>query len=256
MTARDFVRSVHLFRARGLTLTDLASRSIADMMALSLNTFQHAEFQALDAEDTVYQLCLQFLRSDIDFIPVVDPDTGGLVSVSGCLDIIFLLSQISIEFPNLFEFSIQQLSIGIFGDFAVVQGSALLPDVLNLMDESNLKHIPVLEEGTGKLIGLYQRSDMGFITKSADPDAVISGFSTLRIDSVVRSQTTFTVPTADTGPQTTSSYTSHCYLRSTLKEILDTMINSRSSAICCVDDVGKLIGIVSIRDIISYYCHS
>ena len=258
MTPRDYVRSLHIFRQKGMSFVELASRSIAEVQSPALSVFQHPDFQPVDAEDTVYQLCLQFLRGDADYIPVVDPDNGNLVAVLGLLDILFLLTQISQDFPNLFSFTLQQLAIGSFEGILTSSSSALLSDVLGVMDEKGLAFVPVLEEGTGHLVGLYQRSDIGFMTKATDPDAVISSFSSLRIDTVLKQQSPADasgvgVPATPSAPLPASVT---CTLKSTLKEILETMMTARSSAISCVDDSGKFLGILSVRDIVNYYCHN
>lgn len=259
MTPRDYVRSLHIFRQKGMSFVELATRSIAEVQSPALSVFQHPDFQPVDAEDTVYQLCLQFLRGDADYIPVVDPDNGNLVAVLGLLDILFLLTQISQDFPNLFSFTLQQLAIGSFEGILTSSSSAFLSDVLGVMDEKGLAFVPVLEEGTGHLVGLYQRSDIGFMTKATDPDAVISSFSSLRIDTVLKQQSSadasgVSVPATTPSAPLPASVT--CTLKSTLKDILETMMAARSSAISCVDDSGKFLGILSVRDIVNYYCHN
>jgi CBS domain-containing protein len=258
MTARDYVRSLHIFRQKGMSFVELASRSIAEVQPPALNVFQHPDFQPVDAEDTVYQLCLQFLRGDAEYIPVVDPDNGNLVAVLGLLDILFLLHQISQDFPNLFSFTLQQLAIGTFEGILTAPSGALLADVLGVMDEKGLAFVPVLEEGTGQLVGLYQRSDIGFMTKAADPDAVISTFGSIKIDAVLKQQSSadLSTPGAQAIIAAPSQALVTCILKSTLKEILETMMTARSSAISCIDESGKFLGILSIRDIINYYCHN
>lgn len=273
MTTRDYVHMLYVYRARNLPLLELASRSILDMLHPSYKTFCHGDFQPVDAEDTVYQLCLQFLRSDSDFIPVVDPDNGNLVAVLGHLDILYLLAQISQEYPNLFAFTIEELGIGSFRDILTAPPNTTMVEVMRVMDERRLKHIPIVQED-GTLIGLYRGSNISFITKAAEPDVSISEFAEHRIGDVVNAEVyhpKVDIP-AGTPPAAASSVTSAgstataptgmgstvitCSLKYSLKSVIDAMVTMRCGAVSCIDEHGKFIGVVTARDIVHYYCNS
>lgn len=275
MSVRDYVHMLYVYRARNLPLLELPSRSILDMLHPSYQTFLHSDFQPVDAEDTVYQLCLQFLRSDVDYIPVVDPDNGNLVAVLGQMDILFLLAQISQEHPNLFSFTIEQLAIGSFRDILTAPPHTLLSEVIRVMDERRLKHMPIVRE-EGALVGLYSGSNISFITKSVEPDLAISNFVEHRIGDVVNSEiinssVTSSPASAQQSPLVAAgslgvsvpsqgtmmgSTVTTCSVQYTLKTVIESMITMRCTAVSCIDAEGKFLGIVTSRDILHYYCHS
>lgn len=274
MGVRDYIQMLYISKVRNIPFTELLSRSILDMLHPSLGAFLHPDFQPVDAEDTVYQLCLQFIKSDVDYIPVVDPDTGNLVAVLGDLDIIFLLSQISQEFPNLFSFTIEQLVIGHFVDQLTAPASTLMVEVLRVMNDRMLKYVPVLEDGSRKFVGLYQRSNISFITKATESDDAIKGFAEHRIGDVVRAEvitplidpsrpgdaapvvTTGFVPAGSSAGQGASCTFLTCTLKHPLKSVIESMVTMRCCAVTCVDDHGNFLGVISSRDILHYYCHN
>jgi 5'-AMP-activated protein kinase regulatory gamma subunit len=279
MSVRDYVHMLHVYHARNLPLSELPSQTVLDMLHPSYKTFSHADFQPVDAEDTVYQLCLQFLRSDVDFIPVVDPDNGNLVAVLGHLDILFLLSQISQEYPNLFAFTIGDLGLGSFTDILTAPANTPMIDVLRVMDERRLKVVPIVKED-GSLVGLYRGSNISFITKAVDPDVAISNFASHHIGDVVNAEILHQ-PTessyfaaAGTPPAVADpaaggagaaasargmglgSTVTTCSLSYSLKSVIESMITMRCCEISCVDENAKFLGIVTARDVLHYYCHS
>jgi CBS domain-containing protein len=273
VSLRDYIQVINMFHAYKMPISELPVRSIGDILSVAPNVaiLQHAEFNPVDAEDTVYQLCLQFIRSGADYIPVVDPDNGNLVAVLGLLDIMFLLSQISQEFQNLFAFSVSELGIGDFEGVLTASSSTLLVDVLRVMDGRGLSYMPVLDESSGQLIGLYRKSNVAFITTAPDSDAIIANFSQIRIGDVVRAELPTTVETSgvpqsspDAGmpggagdatlimlsPSTMPS----CSLRESLKTAIDLMVSTRSCAVPFLNSEGKFCGILTARDILRYYC--
>lgn len=275
VSLRDYIHVINMYMAYKMPIAELPVRSIGDLLALApnLSVFQHAEFNPVDAEDTVYQLCLQFIRSGADFIPVVDPDNGNIVAVLGLLDIIFLLSQISQEFPNLFAFSVSELGIGDFEGVLTASSSTLLVDVLRVMDSRGLSYMPVLDEHSGQLIGLYRKSNVAFITTAPDSDAVIANFAQIRIGDVVRAeyptsvdtpgppQSSPEVPVGSLGQQQVHmsmlappASVHSCSLRDALKTVIELMVTTRSCAVPFLNSEGKFCGILTARDILRYYC--
>jgi hypothetical protein len=55
----------------------------------------------------VFQMCAMLLRTENDYVPVVDAESGNLVSILGFLDVVQLLNQASMQYPNLFARSIR-----------------------------------------------------------------------------------------------------------------------------------------------------
>jgi 5'-AMP-activated protein kinase regulatory gamma subunit len=250
MTISDYIQALQVCRRQGISMQDLASRTISEMMSSPAMTFKHQDFQSIDAEDTIQQLCLLLYRLQVDYVPVVDPDEGNLVSVLGYLDIVHLMDQAAKQNPHLFAETIENLCVNSFVDVVTAPRTAMLCDVLMVLAERNIAAIPITDE-TGKVIGLYHKSDVTFVTRATDPDSVLANLSELTVGDAVALQQ----QQLQSGePMTTTPHVLvTCSLRDRLSVVLNAMMLVRSTAVVCVDDNGCCIGVISIKDLIRYY---
>lgn len=287
MTSPDFVQALWKSYCDPQAFGgDLASRSIQEMLTHDNYSFRHAEFSTVDAEDTVYQMCRLLQRQGSDFVPVADPDEGNLVSVLGYLDIINLLDTAARQFPELFTASIGEANIGTYR-VVTAPDSANLVDVLKALEERKISSIPIVNNDS-QVIGLYYKSDVSFITKSQDPDAILSNLATLLVGQVMKSQVQRRVGLnsyigssgnndsgnsnngnngASSGSVAMSidtpddSYNNNigaipfctCELGDTIKEVLAGMMAYRVSRVVIVDNMQRCLGILSIKDIVLFY---
>jgi CBS domain-containing protein len=60
------------------------------------------------------------------------------------------------QFPHLFSATIEQASIGTF-PVVVAPQEALLADVLNILEERRISSIPVIDQITERVTGLYYK---------------------------------------------------------------------------------------------------
>lgn len=247
MTVGDYIRALLVCFTQNISMIDLSTRSIADMLCSPLMTYQHGDFHALDAEDSVQQLCLQLVRLSADYVPVIDPDSGSLVSVLGYIDIVHLLDQAAKQHPNLFFETLEQMRIGTFGQNVITApGTALLPEVLSVLGTHDISGIPVVDANQ-RVIGLYHKTDVTFITKAADPDAVLTNLSSFSVNEVLQLQQ----GSQAVGDRKHVLVT--CNLTDRIDVILAAMMNNRSTRIVCIDALGVCLGVVSVKDIIRYY---
>ena len=256
---------------------DLASRSIQEMITHDTYSFRHSEFTTVDAEDTVYQMCRVLQRQGSDFVPVADPDDGNLVSVLGYLDIINLLDTAARQFPELFTATIGEANIGTYR-VVTAPDSANLADVLKALEDRMISSIPIVNNDS-QVIGLYYKSDVSFITKSQDPDAILSNLATLLVGQVMRSQVqrrvgsnnyngnlggngsgnngsggvAMAVDAPDDSHHVGAIPYCTCELRDSVKDVLSSMMTYRVSRVVIVDNMQRCLGILSIKDIVLFY---
>lgn len=239
------------YRRQDIPLIELAAKTIDDILLQqsSHNVLKHADFQTVDAEDSVFQLCGILHRLSADFVPVIDPDEGNLVSILGYLDLVHLLHEASRQYPQFFSATIQQLGIGTFTDVVTAPHTALLFDVIELIEDRNLSGIPVTNE-LGQVVGLYHKSDVSFITKAVDPDSAILSLHTLQVGEALRMQQ---MRIDETGSILSEQTLCTCSFTDALSTVLDTMMRAQVTRVICVDGSGRCQGVVSIRDIVLYY---
>lgn len=249
MTVSDYIHALRIWRANKLPSTELTSKTIAEMMSSNPSVFGHVGFQGIDAEDSILQMCSLLLRTDNDYVPVMDADSGSLVSILGYLDVVHLLNQAAQQNPNQFNVTIEQAKIGAFNNVMTAPKSALLCEVLDALEQRGVSGVPVVDENN-KVVGFYHRSDVSFIIKASDPDKVLSNLSSFKVEEslALREQL------LQTG-EIMSSFQGLvvCRLSDLLSTVLNSMTRARSNRVVVVNDLLQCIGVISIKDIIRFY---
>lgn len=251
MTIADYVRALLVCHRQNISMLDLSTRSIADMLCSPLIQYQHSDFHAVDAEDSVQQLCLQLTRLTADYVPIVDPDAGSLVGVLGYLDVVHLLDQAAKQHPNLFFETLEQMRIGTFGDRVVTAPlTTQLPDILTALSSHEVSGIPIVDS-SNRVVGLYHKTDVTFITKATEPDSVLTNLAVYTVGDVLVSQQA-QVQTGEQ-PAGPTQVLVTCNITDRIDVVLAAMMSGRSTRIVCIDSVGTCIGVISVKDIMLYY---
>lgn len=249
MTLSDYIHALRVWRMQNIPTSELTSKTIAEMMHSAGVLFRHAEFLAVDAEDSVHQMCLMLLRTENDYVPVVDADNGNLVSILGFLDVVQLLTQAAAQYPNLFSRSVRDANIGTFQNIVTAPKSARLWEVLDVLEQKNLSGVPVVDE-QNKVVGFYHRSDVSFIIKATDTDMVLNNLANFKVEEsmVLREQLLQSgeIMSSFQGLATVK-------MHDNLSTVLLAMLRGRTSRVVVINESQVCTGIVSIRDIIRYY---
>ena len=248
MTVSDFINMLRHHRRHDIPLSEL-SKSIDDMLTSPMGVFKHADFETVDAEDSVFQLCGLMQRLGTDYVPVIDPDEGSLVAILGYLDLVHLLHEASRQFPQFFGSSVLQAGVGTFENVVTAPQSMLLFDVIDLMEQRGISGIPVTND-YGHVVGLYHRSDVSFITKAVDPDSAISGLHTLPVGDALRMQQS---QISETSALHSDQTLCTCTPQDSLASLLETMMAAQVTRVICVDGSGRCLGVVSIKDVIWHF---
>lgn len=249
MTMSDFIQALRIYRNRGISVTDLANRTIMDMLHSQIAPLRYQDFETIDAEDSVFQLCRILQTRGRDFIPVIDPDEGNLVAILGYLDLVNLLNTAAQQFPHLFSQTIEETGLGTYRVVTAPQ-HALLADVLNILEERGISSIPVVDPSE-KVLGLYYKADTTFLTRAPDPGAVMSSLASLTVGEAVSLQQQ--QQQSGESLATSQGMMCTCISRSLISEVLQVMMNARSARVVITDETGKCLAIASIRDIVWYY---
>lgn len=214
--------------------------------------FRHAEFMPVDAEDSVQQMCALLLRTETEYVPVVDADNGNLVSILGFLDVVQLLNQAAMQHPNLFARTIKEANIGTFHNVLTAPKTAKLWEVLDVLEQRNLSGLPIVDE-QNKVVGFYHRSDVSFIIKAADTDMVLSNLSNYSVGEsmALREQLLLSGDIMSSSQGLAVSR-----LGDSLGSALLAMLRNRSSRVVVVNDLHQCVGVLSIKDLIKHYIGS
>ncbi|KAL3803612.1 hypothetical protein ACHAWO_008862 [Cyclotella atomus] len=265
LTVTDFIDVLRYYRQTGSDVATLATRSIADILADEgiLNTVlqksiprrfvvkgeskesdQHSSFVAIDVEATLSRACNLLHDQCLDFLPVMlAPDMRVLATITYTCVLDHLVSNFR-EQRRLFDDTIYDLGIGTYGEEVVVAyPHQPLHEVLHTLHVHGLSAVPVVDEATKKIRGVYSRSDITFLTKASDAEDAVSNLN-LTLD-VLMSQQRSDVTTPD------ALHT--CSTRHTLQSVFEYFAQVKFNRLIVVDEEERIVGVVSARDLVAYF---
>ena len=241
MSTRDFLHTLRKYQEEIDTpIQDFELKSINDIISLEIHNFG-SEFHSVDAEDSVHQLCAVLSRLDADHVPIIDPDNGSLVAILGYMDILHFLIQLGQRFPSFFETTLEAASIGNFRNVVTAPRETHVAAALATIDNRELSCLPITDE-TRRVVGIYQAADASFIQKTTNTEVPIASLATLQLDDVLSQQQA----------SQSVSYSCICTLNESIKIVIERMANSRLTQLACVDETGACLGIVRVKDILSF----
>lgn len=246
----DFIDILRHYRATNSNVASLATRSIAEMFqdetlkqALGINL----GFGCADSSTTLKQACQLLLLAQGDFLPIVMPED---MRVLACITYTNILEHLVTHFREqrrLFDDSIYDLKIGTYHDQLVtVTPQQTLAQALELMHHHRLGALPVVESPTSrKLVGVYSRSDITFLTKATDAEDAMANLDMTLAEILEQQRTDVTTPDA--------MHT--CTTTHTLQSIFEYFAQLRFNRLFVVDaETGEgLVGVVSARDLVAYF---
>lgn len=240
MTTTDFANAVKKSFDGGGS-PNILNSTITEMLSSEEQYFIHSDFNSIDAEDSVHQLCASLSRYDSEYVPVIDPDEGSLVAILGYMDILFLLVQMTDRFPLMFAATVESALIAYVKNIPTVPRTAYLSDVFDVIEDRDVKCVAVADP-TGRVSTLYQISDAEFLS-SIVSDTLLQSFGSKTIGEVVDFKN-------DDSDNTTSPC--FCALHNTIKNVVEQMVHGKRTKLLCMDSAGESLGIITVRDIVSY----
>lgn len=266
LTVTDFIDVLRYYRETGSDVLTLASRSIADILAdegiLStvlkknpprrygsateerLVVDQHSAFLSVDADANLDRACHLLHDQTMDFLPVMLPsDMRVLATITYTCVLEHLVSNFR-EQRRLFDDTIYDLGIGTYGeDVVVAYPHQTLHEVLHTLHLHGLSAVPVIDENTKKIRGVYSRSDITFLTKASDAEDAVSNLNLTLEVLMAQQRTDVTTPDA----------LHTCSMRHTLQYVFEYFAQWKFNRLICVDEEERVVGVVSARDLVAYF---
>lgn len=237
MTVTDFIDILRDYRKSGKDVAALATHSISEIL-------QYRPFRGADSSCTLKQACHQLLAERIDFLPIVFAED---LRVLACITYTNILEHLVTHFREqrrLFDDSITDLNIGTYGnDLVTVTHNQTLADALELMHQHGLSALPVLDPNTRKLMGVYSRSDITFLTKATDAEDAVRNLDLPLSEILSQHRQDVTTPDA----------LRTCSPTNTLQAIFESFAQVRFNRLFVVDPEEHLVGVVSAKDLVKYF---
>eukprot|EP00565_Helicotheca_tamesis_P006979 CAMPEP_0185730878 /NCGR_PEP_ID=MMETSP1171-20130828/11248_1 /TAXON_ID=374046 /ORGANISM="Helicotheca tamensis, Strain CCMP826" /LENGTH=390 /DNA_ID=CAMNT_0028400021 /DNA_START=87 /DNA_END=1259 /DNA_ORIENTATION=+ len=271
LTVTDFIDILRYYRRTNADVSTLATRSIADILSdtnilssvlvrhiprrggaaggspnqpPTAAISHHRTFLSADANTTLKHACRLLHRHSLDFLPVILPDDMRVLATITYTTILEHLVTNFREQRRLFDDTVYDLGIGTYHDNVVtVTSSQTLADVLHTMHINGLSAVPVVDEKTKKILGVYSRSDITFLATASDAEDAVANLD-LSLD-VLMSQRRTDVTTPD------ALHT--CTVGHTLQSIFEYFAQWKFNRLIVVDDEERVVGVVSARDLVAYF---
>jgi len=244
----DFIDILRHYKYTNTNVASLATRSIAEMIG-DPNIAQAVGitfgFPCADSSTTLKQACKILLNHpSLDFLPIVMPED---MRVLACITYTNILEHLVTHFREqrrLFDDSIYDLNIGTYHEKVVKVGpQESLARALELMHQHKLSALPVVDE-QDKIVGVYSRSDITFLTKATDAEDAVSNLDLKLSDILEQQRTDVTTPDA--------MHT--CSKAHTLQSIFEYFAQLRFNRLFVVDnETERLVGVVSAKDLVEYF---
>lgn len=251
LTVTDFIDILRFYRRTGADVSTLATRSIASILndptiketVLKPQQQQHG-FLGADSSTTLKQACKQLHEHRLDFLPILMPQD---MRVLACITYTNILEHLVTHFREqrrLFDDSIYDLRIGTYHDDLIkVAPHQSLSEALELMHQHQLSALPVVDQNTEKIVGVYSRSDITFLTKATDAEDAVANLDLTLSDVLAQQRTDVTTPDA----------LHTCSMGHTLQSIFEYFAQLRFNRLFVVDDDDHAVGVVSARDLVAYF---
>lgn len=183
-------------------------------------------------------------KTRLDFLPIVMPED---MRVLACITYTNILEHLVTHFREtrrLFDDSIYDLKIGTYHEHLVKVGpEESLARALELMHENELSALPVVDPATERLIGVYSRSDITFLTRATDAEDAVANLDLTLKEVVDQQRTDVTTPDA----------MHSCSTAHTLQSIFEYFAQLRFNRLFVLDEAERLVGVVSARDLVEYF---
>jgi 5'-AMP-activated protein kinase regulatory gamma subunit len=228
LTVTDFIDILRHYKAAGKDVSALAVKSIATVLSEPNGNLQtDLSFHGADSSCTLQQACQQLLANRQDFLPIVFAEDMRCLA---CITYTNILEHLVTHFREqrrLFDDSLRDLGIGTYGDALVTAyPTQTLAAALELMHQHSLSALPVLNPETGKIIGVYSRSDITFLTRATDAEDAVRNLD-LPLSEMIRQQRT---------DVTTPDALRTCSVTHTLQAIFESFAQLRFNRLYVVDD--------------------
>lgn len=252
LTVTDFIDILRYYRRTNADVSTLATRSIADILndptiketVLPRRGDGQEGFVGADSSTTLKQACKQLHENHLDFLPIVMPED---MRVLACITYTNILEHLVTHFREqrrLFDDSIYDLRIGTYhADLIKVAPTQTLAEALELMHRHRLSALPVVDQNTQKIVGVYSRSDITFLTKATDAEDAVANLDLTLSDVLAQQRTDVTTPDA----------LHTCSMGHTLQSIFEYFAQLRFNRLFVVDDDDHVVGVVSARDLVAYF---
>mmetsp|Transcript_28889 Transcript_28889/g.42825 ORF Transcript_28889/g.42825 Transcript_28889/m.42825 type:complete len:352 (+) Transcript_28889:257-1312(+) len=245
ITVTDFIDILRYYRKASMDVSQLSTRSIADILGDPNMSVKHRQFLSANTSAKLKHSCQLLHENSIDFLPIILPDDMRVLATLTYTNILEHLVTHFREQRRLFDDTIYDLGIGTYTNVVTVQPHQTLAECLHLLQVHDLSAVPVVDQDQ-RVINVYSRSDITFLATASDADDAIRNLN-LTLGEILAQQRT---------DVTTPDRLHTCSPSHTLQSIFEYFAQLKFNRLIVTDDEHRCIGVVSARDLVAYFVSS
>ncbi|RKF80491.1 5'-AMP-activated protein kinase subunit gamma [Golovinomyces cichoracearum] len=238
LTTSDYINVVQYYWQNPDTLNQIDQFRLSSLRdiekALGVSPL---ETVSVNPTRPLYEACRQMLKTRARRIPLVDTDdeTGRqmVVSVITQYRLLKFIAVNVVETEKLKK-SVSEIGLGTYGNLQTANMDTSVIDVIHLMVKYSISCVPILDEND-RVLNVFEAVDVIAIIKGGAYDELTTSVG----EALSKRAEEFA-----------GIYT--CSKEDRLNSIFDTIRKSRVHRLIVIDDDNRLIGIISLSDILKY----
>jgi len=236
LTITDFIRILQMYyKSPTVEIEELEEHQLQTWRSV-LKKDDVKQLVSIDPEATLFDAIKTLIQNKIHRLPVIDPETGNVLYIlthKRLLRFLFLYIH-DLPKPQYFDKSICDLNIGTYNDIETAHHSTPIIEALNKFVKRRISALPIVDEG-GRLIDIYAKFDV--INLAAEKT-----YSNLDIS----------LKQANEHRNEWFEGVHSCKQTDTLFSVMEKIVKAEVHRLVIVDENNRVMGVVSLSDILSY----
>jgi len=236
LTITDFIRILQMYyKSPTVEMEELEEHQLQTWRSV-LKKDDVKQLVSIDPEATLFDAIKTLIQNKIHRLPVIDPETGNVLYIlthKRLLRFLFLYIH-DLPKPQYFNSSINDLKIGTYNDIEIAHHSTPIIEALNKFVKRRISALPIVDE-EGRLIDIYAKFDV--INLAAEKT-----YSNLDIS----------LKKANEHRNEWFEGVHSCKHTDTLFSVMEKIVKAEVHRLVIVDENNRVMGVVSLSDILSY----
>jgi len=236
LTITDFIRILQMYyKSPTAEMEELEEHKLATWRKV-LGKNNAKELMSIGPDATLFDAIKMLIENKIHRLPVIDPDTGNVLYIlthKRLLKFLYLYIH-DLPKPDYLNKTIQELEIGSYNNIEVAHHSTPIIEALGKFVNRRISALPIVD-GDGKLIDIYAKFDV--INLAAEKT-----YSNLHV----------TLKQANEHRNEWFEGVHKCKATDSLGKVMETIVKAEVHRLVVVSDDDKVVGVVSLSDILSY----
>ncbi|XP_047515710.1 5'-AMP-activated protein kinase subunit gamma-like [Pieris napi] len=234
ITVSDFIRILLHFEKENLSMDDLESHTLHTWRKLLRDT--RKPLCSIGPDHSLHEAINLLIKYRVHRLLMIDPKSGDVLYILSHKRILRFLFVYLNEFPELtfFHKKLTDLKIGTFEEIISVTDETTVKDAFQLLLENNVSALPILDEN-GTLLDVYAKYEVLNL-----------------VSEKLYLNLSLTVGDVRTRKKDWEEKLQKCHSSITLYEALEVIVRTESHRLLLVNKDTKLVGIVSLSDILVY----